>query len=185
MLALTLVMLSLPGQIGSPRGVHLLDDAPLLAQAPPLVPLEPGASDAQVSVQQLQVDLDALKKARPSIGGGIALVTTGGGVAALGALYLALSASLGAPIVIIYVGAALLAVGLPLAVIGIWLLYNRLEDRTRIDAETRVLKEQLRQRQRLEQPVPQLRPIFPPAEGGPPPQVLRGPDASMLLLRFD
>lgn len=185
MLALTLVMLSLPGQIGAPRGVHLLDDAPLLAQAPPLLPADPVASDAQVSAQQLQVDLDALKKARPGLGGGIALVSTGGGLAALGGLYLGLSAALGAPLFIIYVGVGLLCVGLPLAVIGLWLLYNRIEDRTRIDAETKVLKEQLRAKQRLDQAVPQQRPVTPTFQTTPPPQVQRGPDASMLLLRFD
>lgn len=186
MLALTLLLLSVPAQIGAPRGVHLLDDAPLLAQAPPLVPVEPQASDAQVSARQLEVDLEALRKARPSIGGGIALVTTGGGLAALGGLYLALSAALGAPMAIIYVGGGLLAVGLPLAIIGVWLLYNRLEERGRIDAESKVLKEQLQQRRRLEQPQLQQprQPYAPPPPDAPAPQV-RGPEASMLIARFD
>ncbi len=183
MLALCLVMLSLPGQIGTPRGVRLLADAPLLAQAPPLVPSETVPSDAQVSAQQLEVDLAALKKARPSIGGGVALVASGGGVAALGGLYLALSATLGAPAVIIYLGAGLLGVGLPLAVIGIWLLYNRIEERARIDAETKVLKEQLQQRRRIEQLQPRQPEVLPPPDA-PPPQV-RGPDASMLIARFE
>ena len=88
MLALTLMVLC---QIGSPQGVHLLDDSPLLAQAiPPLVPLPGVQSDAEVSAQQLQVDLDGLKKMRVGLGAGIALLAVGASGAVVGALNLAL-----------------------------------------------------------------------------------------------
>ena len=185
MLALTLVALSL-GQIGSPRGVHLLDDTPLLAQVePPLVPAAEPQSQAQVSAQQLQVDLDALKKQRPSLGGGTALVASGGTVALTGAFYLAISslASFGGGInLFIIIGAVGLGIGLPLVAIGIWLLYNRIEDRKHIDEETARLKKELQLRQ------PQRSPngptITPPGLDIPPPQV-RGPAPTMLIARFD
>ena len=94
MLSFTLVLLS---QIGTPQGVHLLDDAPLLlAQvAPPLLPATQPSTDAQVSALQLQVDIAALKKQRPGLGAGIALVSAGGTSALLGALYMGLSTAIG------------------------------------------------------------------------------------------
>lgn len=186
MLALTLVLLSVSGEIGTPRGVRLLDDAPWLAQvAPPLVPADAPASDAQVSAQQLQVDLDALKKQRPGLGGGITLVSLGGSTTLLGALCLALSGlafgGAGAnPFLII--GAVGLGIGLPLVAIGVWLLYNRLEERKHIDVETARLKQQLRQRQA--QPREYAPPTAPPPPDLPPPQVRSGPDASMLIAQF-
>jgi hypothetical protein len=195
MLALTLVVLSLPAQIGTPRGVHLLDDAPLLAQAtevapPPLVPAaEPAQSDAQVSAQQLQVDLDALKKQRPSLGGGIALVSAGGSVAIVGVLYLAVSpiAFFGTGInPFLILGAVGLGIGLPLVAIGVWLLYNRLEERKHIDEESARLKKELQQRQpqRVPSYVPPTSPTLPPSPSDlPPPQVL-GPEPTILLAHF-
>ena len=188
MLALTLVLLSVSGEIGTPRGVRLLDDAPLLAQVapPPLLPAAAPESDAQVSAQQLQVDIDALRRQRPSLGGGIALVSTGGGVALLGALYLAISGIAGVggigvnPFVI--VGAVGLGIGLPLVAIGVWLLYNRLEERKHIDEETTRLQKELRSRPA--QPRGFSPPTAPPPPEYPPPQVLTGPDASMLVARF-
>ena len=185
MLALTLVALSL-GQIGSPRGVHLLDDTPLLAQAaPPLVPtadLQP-QSDAQVSAQQLQVDLAALKQQRPSIGGGIALVSAGGTVALLSVSYLGLSgvAFFAGINPFIMIGAVGLGVGLPLVVIGIWLLYNRLEERKHIDEQTARLKKELQLRQ--PQRTPSVPANTPPGLDLPPPQV-RGPAPTMLIASF-
>lgn len=185
MLALTFVVLS---QIGAPHGVRLLDDAPLFAQAdapPPLVPSTAPASEAQVSAQQLQVDLDALKKQRPGLGGGIALVSAGGTVALLGVLYLAVSGTAFFGVGLnpfLIVGVVCLGVGLPLVAIGVWLLYNRVEERKRIDEETRSLKQQL---QRLRPPPQQQwqpRQYAPPSDL-PPPQV-RGPDSTLLMARF-
>lgn len=183
MLAFTLVVLS---QIGAPHGVRLLDDAPRLAQLdapPPLVPSAAPASEAQVSAQQLQVDLDALKKQRPGLGGGIALVSAGGTVALLGVLYLAVSSAAffgGGLNPFVIVGAVCLGVGLPLVAIGVWLLYNRLEERKRIDDETKSLKNQL---QRMRPTPYQPRQYAPPPADVPPPQV-RGPDSTLLMARF-
>ncbi|MDP1825790.1 MAG: hypothetical protein Q8L48_21185 [Archangium sp.] len=184
MLALTLVVLS---QIGAPQGVHLLDDAPLFAQAdapPPLLPSAAPASEAQVSAQQLQVDLDALKRQRPGLGGGIALVSAGGTVALLGVLYLAVSSAAffgGGLNPFLIVGAVCLGVGLPLVAIGVWLLYNRMEERKRIDDETKSLREQL---QRMRPTTPQQpRQYAPPPSDIPPPQV-RGPDTTILMAQF-
>ena len=190
MLALTLVLLS--GQIGSPHGVRLLDDTPLLyAQvAPPLIPVEGSPSteapisDAQVSAQQLQVDIDALKKTRPGLGGGIALISTGGTIAILGVLYLAISglAFFGAGVnPFLIVGAVGLGIGLPLVAIGVWLLYNRMEERKRTDEELGKLKKQLQLKQRERAPSNPSMP--PPPSDFPPPQV-SAPDASMLIARF-
>lgn len=186
MLAFTLVVLS---QIGAPHGVRLLDDAPLLAQVdappPPLVPSAAPPSEAQVSAQQLQVDLDALKKQRPGLGGGIALVSAGGTVALLGVLYLAVSSAAffgGGLNPFVIVGAVCLGVGLPLVAIGVWLLYNRLEERKRIDDETKSLKDQL-QRMRPAPGHQQPRQYAPPPSDIPPPQV-RGPDSTVLMARF-
>lgn len=182
MLSFALVLLS---QIGAPQGVHLLDDTPLLAQVgPPLTPAP--ASEAQVSAQQLQVDLDALKKQRPGLGAGIALVSSGGTTALLGGLYLGLSSALGSfagavnPLMVI--GAIGLAIGLPLVIIGVWILYNRLEERQLIDAETKKLREELK-RVQPRPPPPQRQYAPPPPSNLPPPQVL-GPDARIELAQF-
>lgn len=147
MLALTLMVLS---QIGSPQGVHLLDDSPLLAQvAPPLVP-SPVQSDAEVSVQQLQADIDGLKKLRVGLGAGVTLLAVGASGAAVGALYLGLntvlSTAAGGLSAIVILGIIGICVGLPLLTIGVWILYNRLEERKRIDDETASLKKELRRR---------------------------------------
>jgi hypothetical protein len=171
MLAFTLVVLC---QIGSPQGVRLLDDAPLLAQAPSMVPMVP-ATEAQVSSAQLQVDIEALRKMRPSVGGGIALVASGGTAALLGGLYLGIGAGLGGfagavnPFFVL--GAIGLGLGAPLVLIGVWLLWNRIEERGRIDEEMKNLRLQLQQ----SRPPPRLNaPVSPPppSEILPPPQVL-------------
>ena len=178
MLSFTLMVLA---QIGNPAGVHLLDDAPLLAQvAPPMLP-----SDTQVTAQQLQVDIDALKKQRPSLGGGIALVSTGGGLALLGGLYLAISVLIpfgGGLSPLLVIGIIGLAIGLPLAGIGVWMLFTRLADRQRIDDELKNLRQQLQLIQ-PRTPYQQPRQDQPPSQDIPPPQV-RAPDSSMLIARF-
>ncbi len=182
MLAFTLVVLC---QIGSPQGVRLLDDAPLLAQAPSLVPMVP-ATEAQVSSAQLQVDIEALRKMRPSVGGGIALVASGGTAALLGGLYLGIGAGLGGfagavnPFFVL--GAIGLGLGAPLVLIGVWLLWNRIEERARIDEEMKNLRLQLQQARPPPRPTVPIGPP-PPSEILPPPQV-RGPDNSMLIARF-
>lgn len=182
MVAFALVVLC---QIGAPQGVRLLDDTPLLAQAPSVVPLPP-ASEARVSAAQLQVDLEALRKMRPSVGGGIALVASGGTAALLGGLYLGLGAgigSLGAAISPFFVlGAIGLGVGAPLILIGVWLLYNRIEERNRIDEEMKSLRLQLQQARPPPRPSAPYSPP-PPSEILPPPQVL-GPENALQLAAF-
>lgn len=186
MVAFALVVLC---QIGAPQRVRLLEDAPvLLAQSPSLVMPVP-ATEARVSAAQLQVDLEALRKMRPSVGGGIALVASGGTAALLGALYLGIGAGLGSlgsavsPFFVL--GAIGLSVGGPLIMIGVWLLYNRIEERNRIDAEMKSLRLQLQQARPAARPSAPYVPASPPppTELVPPPQV-RGPDSSMVIASF-
>lgn len=150
MLPLALLVLSLPAQASLadhlPRGVHLLEPT-LLAQADaPL--LAPEAPSAPLTVAQLQADINALKRLRPGLGGAVSLVSVGLSSSLLGALYLGLGAALGTvtqTTVFLVLGLAFLGVGAPLAILGGWMLYHRLADRTRIDAELRTLNSQLRQ----------------------------------------
>ena len=165
MLSLTLVAV-LAG-IGAPQGVHLVDAPVLMTEAP-------------VSVAQLQVDLDALKRLRPSLGGGVALVIVGGSGALLGGLFVALALSFGSVassvLPILVLGVVGLAIGLPLAVIGTWLLINRVEERGRIDALSATLRVQLLEQRAREQRQPFSLPALPP-------QVL-GPLPDLVLARF-
>ena len=186
MLPLALTLLTVTGGIGMPAGVHLVDAPVLIAQAPPpLVPLEPELSDAQVSAAQLQVDIEAIRKQRPSLAAPIVLISVGGSLGILGGIYAGLSAAVGTfggalnPLLII--GIVGLAIGLPMAVIGVWMIINRLETRNRIDAEVvklRTLLDQRRLQERQNQPTP------PP---GPmqltPPQV-QAPTPTMVLAEF-
>ena len=160
MLALTLALLTASSADVGTRSARLLDDAPLVAQAdaPPMVPLE--QSEAQVSAAQLQVDLDALKKQRPGLGGPITLVALGGGLALTGGLYVLLGATSGGAVSafssLMFVGIGALAVGVPMAVIGVWMLVNRLQDRAAIDAESARLRKQLEQQRTRERYAPPL-----------------------------
>jgi len=167
MVFFTLILLS---QIGSPQGVHLLDDSPLLP-----------SSDAEVSALQLQADIDGLKKQRPGLGAGVALTIAGGSASLLGALYSALSFAAGVPGLLI-IGAVGLGIGLPLIVLGAWLLYNRIEVRNRIDEEIVRLRRELQIRKSAA-PHQQYHPA-PPLLNLPPPQVL-GPESSILIAQFD
>jgi hypothetical protein len=171
MLALTIVLLSVSGDLGSAHSARLLDDAPvLLAQAPMppavVVPANPEMSDAQVSAQQLQVDIDALRRQRPGLGGGIALVATGGGVALLGGYFMlmaALTSSFGVmltanPLFILAIGS--FVIGAPLMVIGIWLLVTKVEQRNLIDAEITKLRQEMNRKQQQQRAAPWgVRPI--------------------------
>lgn len=182
MVAFALVVLC---QIGAPQGVRLLDDTPLLAQGSSAV-LPVPATEARVSAAQLQVDLEALRKMRPSVGGGVALVASGGTAALLGGLYLGIGAGISSfagmmnPFFVL--GAIGLGLGAPLVLIGVWLLYNRIEERNRIDVEMKSLRLQLQQARPPPRPSAPASPP-PPSEILPPPQV-RGPDSSMLLAAF-
>lgn len=165
MTPLTLLLLCLSSQVGvadAPRSARLLAqlDAPTLEAPPP-------------SVAQLQADLAALRRLRPSLVAPVTFLTVGISSAALGGLYLGLSALIGAtgggslPLLVMGIGA--LGLGLPLTVLGAWMLHHRLGDRARIDAELRALQQQLQQ--------PHPAPAWPPVSDG-------GPRAAAVLASF-
>lgn len=183
MLAFALVLLTASAD-SAPRAARLLDDAPLVAQVSPapVVPA-PEVSDAQVSVQQLQVDIDALRRQRPNLGAGIAFTVSGGGVALFGGFFLFMAAITSAfvPVTanpLFIIGIAGLVIAAPFVVIGVWLLVNRIEERNRIDAELTQLRRQLDQKLREQPPAPRR-----PAPGTyPVPQVLDVPPPPSLVL---
>lgn len=180
MLTLTLLVVTMSGGMPSAR----LLDAPLVAEvAPPLVPSTVAPSDAQVSAAQLQVDLEALKRERPSLGAPITLLAVGGSFGLLGAVYLITSAGfgpvLGAVSPLLVLGIIGVGAGVPMLVIGTWLLINRVGERSRIDAEMTRLKGQLQQRRQEER-------LAPPQQqqmDEPPPQV-QGPSPTLRLAQF-
>lgn len=187
MLALTIVLLSVSGDLGSAHSARLLEDAPLFAQAlpppPPMVPSEPELSDAQVSAQQLQVDIDALRRQRPGLGGGIALIATGGGIALLGGYFMlmaAITSSFGVMLTanpLFVLAIASFVIGAPLMVIGIWLLATKIEQRNLIDAEVNKLRLELNKK--MPRPGAPVRPL--PSNGySPVPQVLEGVAPEMM-----
>lgn len=161
MLVLTLALMTATGDLGAHHSARLLTDAPLLAQAPIPDP------DANVSWQQLQVDIDALRRTRPSIGGGIALTISGGSVALLGG-YLMLTSALSfsttaVPVLanpLFILGLVPLIAAAPLIVIGVWMLYNALEQRGRIDAEVKRLRELQQQRRARDLVAPRVAPGY-------------------------
>lgn len=178
MLPLALLVATLPAQASlrdlTPSGVHLLDEGLLAQTAPPLEPLPP--LEAPPTPAQLKAEYDALKRTRVSLGAPITLMALGGAASVLGITYLVISTSVGlfvgtvSPFLVL--GLALLVVGVPLAVIGTWLLFNRIGDRRRIDAELKELEQQLRELEAAPQP---------PA---PPPLQVLGPRPGVLLARF-
>lgn len=149
-LPLTLVLLSTSAQIGSPQHVRLVDDAPLLAQ----VTLSPvpmvSAPDEPVPSAQLQADLAALRKMRPSLGLPVTLIIVGGASALVcGFLELMIAGLRGfggnagtSPLIVAAVGAS---ISLPIGTLGSWLLYDRLAERGRLDKEARALRLELGQ----------------------------------------
>lgn len=149
MLVLTLALTLTSGQLGSvPRSARLLEGQ-FPPDAPVAMPIEP-----EVSVAQLQVDLQALKRMRPSIGAGIGLLIGGTVAAAAGGLYLGLGVSLGATsgvVVLAYLGGGIMGIGIPLAVVGLWLLIVRGAEREPIDKEIIRLNIELQRQMRREQ----------------------------------
>lgn len=162
MLTVALSLLLTQSIADTPRSARLLETT-VLAQLPPApsadAPLAAPPTEL-VSAAQLQVDIAALKRMRPGIGGGIALIAAGGGLSVAGGFYLAIG--LAATVVPIWaIGVGALVVGLPLAVIGIWLLINAIPERARIDREIDLLRRQ------LAQPIaPQPLPPMPPGPSG-------------------
>ena len=174
-LVLTLALTLTSGQLGSvPRSARLVE-----AQVPadaPMATLEP-----EVSSAQLKLDLLTLKRMRPSIGAGVGLLIGGTVAAAAGGLYLGvglgLSASTGV-VVLAYLGGGIVGLGLPLALVGVWLLITRTAEREPIDNEIVKLNVQLQQQLRREQ---QRRRDF----GAPPPTPSAGnPGEGLQLAAF-
>jgi hypothetical protein len=135
-LVLSLTLLTLTGQITAPSA-HLLD-APVVAPS----------SEMAVSAAQLKVDLAALKRLRPGLGAPITLISVGGGIVGFGVIYVLLSialtgvSSISTDFLVVLAGIAG-AVGGPLLMVGIWLLVDRLEVRSRIEHESARLKREL------------------------------------------
>jgi hypothetical protein len=175
-LALTLLTGGTDVSIGMPAGVHLLAEAP-----PPLLPAEPLLSDAQASASQLQIDIEALRKGRPGLGGAITLISVGGTFAILGAIYAATSAGLGTVLgginSLLIIGIVGLAIGVPMIVIGVWMIVNRIAERSRTDEEIKRLRVLLDERRKQE------REFAPPPGQGFAPQVM-APRPSLVLALF-
>jgi hypothetical protein len=182
MLALSLILLTVTGDVGVPRAARLLDAPTVLAQgSPPLVP-SATVSDGQVSAAQLQVDIDGLKRQRPGLGGAITLIAVGGSLSLVGALYLVMGASSGGFVSalgsLMFVGLASVGIGVPMTILGVWMTVNRLAERAAIDDELKRLKLQLDEA-RLRGP-----PAYRPPTSGGAPQVELGRDDGLLLARF-
>jgi hypothetical protein len=149
-----LLLAALPGEARLanfvPRGVHLLD----LAEAPPLLEAEV-ATDTPQSAAELRAEYEALRRSRPSLGAPITIVSIGAAASVLGLTYLLISTSVGlfvgAASPFLVLGLALLGVGMPAVVIGIWMLVNRIRERSHIDAELKALEGRLRQLERERQ----------------------------------
>ncbi len=136
MLALTVVLLSISGDVSEGRSARLLDDAPL----------------ERTSVPQLQADLAALKRIRVSLAGPVVMISVGLGFSLFGGMLIALDTVLiggfSAMSPILVMGIVGVAVGTPLLVLGAWLLWQRLDERSRIEATSRELRLQLNEQQR-------------------------------------
>lgn len=149
MLALTTLLLTLSGDVNV-HSARLLDAPPAFAQV----------EDAQLprtSIPQLEVDIRALERMKPSLGGVGALFGVGGGVALGGGLFLFLGAITASTEVFLIVGGTALGIGVTLVAVGIWLLVERINERGRINDTIRELKQQLVEQRRggysLELPV--------------------------------
>ena len=144
MLVLTAVLLTISGDVQAGRSARLLDDAPLVAQAD--LPLPP------TSMAQLQTDLSALTRMRPSMGGPVTLVVFGIIGALNGGLLLGMSALIDGAIIltspIALVGMVTALVGIPMLVLGAWLTWDRIDERVRIEKTRHELQRQLRELQR-------------------------------------
>lgn len=136
MLALTVVLLSISGDVSEGRSARLVDDAPL----------------ERTSVPQLQADLAALKRMRVSLGGPVAMFSIGLGLSLFGGMFIVLDTvliggfSILSPILVMgFIGAGL---GVPLVVLGAWMLWQRIDDRARIEALSQELRRQINEQQR-------------------------------------
>ncbi len=144
-MSLMLVLAGLSGDVSLkdhlPSGVWLLDDG-ALAQSPPPLP-QRSVEDPPVQVRslsQLKADYAALEDSKPGLAGGIVLLAIGGTIAVNG-LFALLFGSLSSTFLI--VGLVFAGIGLPLALVGVWLLVTRIAERRAIDAELEGIQRQI------------------------------------------
>lgn len=150
MLALTTLLLTLSGDVNVQHGARLLDEPPAFAQLDE-------QNLPRTSIPQLEVDIRALERMKPSLGIVGALFGVGGGVALAGGLFLFVGAITSSTEVLLIIGATGLGVGVAMVAVGIWLLVERINERGRINETIRELKQQLVEQRRggysLELPV--------------------------------
>lgn len=139
-----------------PRSAMLLAANEQFAQSePPMVPAPtpgPGIGapnfGAQTPAAQLLYEIAALRRERPGIGGAVTLLGIGGGLGIAGAFYFLISGLVGGftfsnPLMVI--GLVGMCIGLPMALIGTWLLIGKLNERHRIGEEIHRLETELKQ----------------------------------------
>lgn len=143
MLALTTLLLTISGDVNV-HSARLLDEPPAFAQVEEQ-PLP------RTSIPQLEVDIRALERMRPSLGIVGAMFGIGGGFALGGGMLVFISAITGALVSLeplLIAGATGLGIGVAMIAIGIWLLVERLGERARINDTVRELKQQLAEQRR-------------------------------------
>lgn len=152
MLALSLMVL-LQGSIAdAPRAATLLAqlDTPPLLSAPPGPALAAPAVPTDVSTARLNYELNVLRRARPGLGGAVTLMSVGAGALLSGGVYLLLSVAVGTTLSLLnpiaVVGIGLMVLGMPLTMIGVWMVVGRVQDRQALDPEIRRLEAELRAR---------------------------------------
>jgi hypothetical protein len=152
----------------------------LLAEHAPARVLVKGGALAQTqaapdvrSAPQLQADLDALERSRPSLAPGITLLVVGGlgEVAGVGVGFLSLLALWGTGLA---VALLTLLVASPVLALGVVLLVRAIVTRRHVDHNEASLKQRLRELEAPSAPTP--------SEVSPP--QVRGPDTSVLLAVF-
>ncbi|MGV3622657.1 MAG: hypothetical protein ACO1OB_17695 [Archangium sp.] len=149
MLALTTLLLTISGDVNV-HSARLLDEPPVFAQVEE-APLP------RTSIPQLEVDIRALERMKASFGLVGLCFGLGGGVGLAGGLFLFVAAISSAPEAILIAGATMAGIGVGLIAIGVWVLIERINERTRINDTVRELKQQLAEQRRggysLELPV--------------------------------
>ncbi len=136
-----------------PRSAVLLGATEQFEQsAPPLVPAQQAPFIGQPLMgeptsAQLLAEIAVLRRERPGLGGAVTLLSIGGGLGIAGIFYFALSGLAGGftfsnPLMVI--GLVGMCIGLPMALIGTWLLIGRLNERQRIGVEIRRVENELK-----------------------------------------
>lgn len=106
----------------------------------------------EISVEQLQTDLKAVRKLNPSLAAPIIFMTSGFGVAFGAGVYFLTGTTAGtvAATVLVVIGGLAVAAACVLVAVGAYMLFNRIEQRVAIAAETRRLTQELQLARRRE-----------------------------------